>query len=153
MANFFKKLIRNHSTYTINRYYISDFGNRLNNTFQHFKSMGFGIGNNSSPNNNGFNIKFGGFNSGNGPSGFGGIMDWMLEHCQQSHASDIARRLNIQVNNIKFEKHNNKTVAYIDAPNATHDQVKQLESMVKNECPMARINSMAGNDDIEWKKR
>eukprot|EP01083_Nonionella_stella_P103599 295963_1 len=115
---------------------------RFSNTFQHFKSS-----------------TFGGFNMGNMGS-FGGHnpLTYFLEHCQESHARDIASRMGVSVQNIQFTtvsdaSNKTKIKAYIDAPNASNEQIKQLAESVAKECPMAKFNHMMGNDDVEWIKR
>eukprot|EP01084_Bolivina_argentea_P158979 276898_1 len=99
-------------------------------------------------------------NVGNMGKGFGGKnpLQWFLEHCQESHARDIATRMGLSVNNIEFKttidaNNQTKIKAYIDAPNASEEQLKQLSSKVSTECPMSKVNNMLGNDDVQWVKK
>ena len=111
-------------------------------------------------------ISFGGNNGmqfGNSNPDFGGsggnVFQSMLEMCQESHARDIAQRMGLSVNHIKFKAVNDgdnrkkKMRAYIDAPNMDDRQLATLNAKVKQECPMAKFGSMLGKDThIEWVK-
>ena len=126
---------------SVSRFSTNPFG-KFNNTFQHFKSVTFGS------NFNIGNVNFGGQNP----------FKYFLEMCQESHARDIAQRMGLSVNNIEFKTINEgnntqKIKAYIDAPNASKEQIKELAKSVAQECPMAKFNNIIGNDHVEWVKR
>jgi hypothetical protein len=62
------------------------------------------------------------------------------------------------LNNIQFKQQQNEgisdsVVAYIDAPNASQEQIESLGNAVLAECPMARMNSLMGGRNVTWKKR
>ena len=86
-------------------------------------------------------------------SGFGGdILNKMLEMCSVSHAHSIAKRMNIEMKNIKFDVQGKNVSVTIDAPNATSLQIQELGRMVEEECPMARFYGKT-HKEMKWHKQ
>ena len=125
---------------------------QFRNTFQHFKSASFGGVSSFKGSINTF-----GFGFGKGNGGGGNPFSHFLEMCQESHAREIASRMGLSVNNIEFktvgEGNKSQIKAYIDAPNATDQQLAELEQSVSEECPMAKFNQMMGNERVQWVKK
>ncbi|ORC93550.1 uncharacterized protein TM35_000014270 [Trypanosoma theileri] len=83
----------------------------------------------------------------------------LLQHCTASHAAEVAVEQGIDVKNVtmRLEKktvkngtqvgHENVVVGYIDAPNASEEEVMAFAEKLEKRCPVA--NSMEGR--IEWR--
>ncbi|KAH9577468.1 OsmC/Ohr family [Trypanosoma melophagium] len=83
----------------------------------------------------------------------------LLQHCAASHAAEVAVEEGIDVKNVsmRLEKktvkngtqvgHENVVVGYIDAPNASEEQVMAFAEKLQKRCPVA--NAMEGK--IEWR--
>lgn len=145
-------LITKRSTRKLGRSFSSNPFDKFQNTFQHFKSVSFGGISSFRGSINTF-----GFGNGNGMNGGGHSFTYFLEMCQEAHAREIASRMGLSVNNIEFKTVNNgdksQIKAFIDAPNATEEQLAELEQSVTEECPMAKFNQMMGNERVQWIKK
>lgn len=77
----------------------------------------------------------------NGPGGvLNSFMNKALEWCSTSHAHDIARQEGIDMKDIRFEYLKDGSVrVFIEAPNATQQQIERLGERVEAECPVARF--------------
>jgi hypothetical protein len=81
----------------------------------------------------------------------------MLEWCSQAHAHEIARRMNVDLQNIQFQTaKDGSCVVFVDAPKATPAQIEALGEAVQEECPVARFRKtrLAGkeNEKMMWVK-
>lgn len=80
----------------------------------------------------------------------------ILQHCVAAHAAEIAMKHNVDIKSVQmqFEKQENGNsirqeevvVGYIDAPEATPEEVEVLASALREACPVAR------RMNIEWRK-
>ncbi|PWU98856.1 hypothetical protein C3747_225g12 [Trypanosoma cruzi] len=81
----------------------------------------------------------------------------LLQHCAASHAAEVAVEQGIDVKNVTMRLEKNKTgtqvghetvvVGYIDAPNASEEDVMAFAEKLQMRCPVA--NSM--RERIEWR--
>ena len=89
-----------------------------------------------------------------GGGGLGGLFDKMLEHCSVGHAHTIARRMGVNLKDIKFNVAQNGEVnVQVDAPGATQQQIEELGRQVQEECPVARFRKTTMNNQKEMKWR
>ena len=79
------------------------------------------------------------------------MLNKMLEWCSVSHAQSIAKEMNINMKNIKFDVHGHKVTVTIDAPEATPLQIEALGRRVEEECPMARFYGKKYKE-MKWQK-
>lgn len=80
--------------------------------------------------------------AGGGGGGGGSMMDRMLEWCSISHAQDIARRMGLDLKNIRFNYAPDGSVTVeVEATNATPAQIEALGEAVMQECPVAKLRN------------
>ena len=72
-------------------------------------------------------------------SPFSAIFNKMLEMCSTSHAHQIASRMNVKVEDIRFDVKGSEVHVQVQAPAATTKQIETLGKAVEQECPMARF--------------
>eukprot|EP00760_Papus_ankaliazontas_P014925 PhM_4_TR1617/c0_g1_i1/m.5206 len=84
----------------------------------------------------------------------------LLQQCSQAHAAEIAVELGVDVRSVKVQfesvkqsdpkavKDEQKVVAYIDAPQATEEEMEMVVSRIRKECPMAQRMG----DGVEWRR-
>ena len=126
----------------------NDTGNSSHSSSYHSTSSSSSFGGNgmnfSGPFGGGFGHNpFGdgsGGSGGGGGGGSGGFFNQMLEWCSQAHARDVAQRMNINLQDVKFHYMPDGQVrVQVTAPSATEEQIKQLGQRVQEECPIARF--------------
>lgn len=113
------------------KFFFGSFGGFFRNVGNNGKSNGFAS----------FGSSLGG---GNGSGGvLNSFLNKALEWCSTSHAYDIARQEGIDVKDIKFEHLKDGNIqVFIDAPNASQQQIERLGERVEVECPVARMRKM-----------
>jgi len=93
----------------------------------------------------------------------------LLQQCSNAHAAAIATEMGMDVRSVRIElagatqngtagaeksnesavPHESKVVAYIEAPQATEEEVVMFAQRLQKECPMARQMGSS----VEWRKK